>query len=232
MVLRREGICRMSLSNQGSPVTPGLRSILDSEKVNTWADFNCVKVGVVQSFNLAAQSVTVQLVQSMVIYNTPMTGSAVPANPSTPQYPLLVDVPVFVLCGGGGYISMPITAGDIAVVLFNDRDLDPWWSAGVQGAPPNTARTHSLADGIALVGLRPATNPIAGLSTTDAKIAKGATALSLDGAKAGLTNGTYSLLDVLTSIVAALTDLNGAIGSHPATANIATATTQKNSLFK
>ncbi len=159
------------MTNQGPINEPGLRSVLDGERLVAFSNLNKVQVGIIQSFNPSKQSATVQLVIQRAVYNTPMEGSLVPPDPTIYLYPLLVDVPVFVLAGGIGYIQMPILAGDPCIVLFNDRDLDPWWTNGTTGAPPNSARLHSLADGIALVGINPSTMPITQAGVPGLKIA-------------------------------------------------------------
>ena len=87
------------------------------------------------------------------------------------EYPLLTDCPVFVLQGQGAYVNMPVGAGDYCIVLFNDRSLDDWWVSGKPMAPTIT-HTHSLSDGIALVGVQPLTK-----------------LLAIDAAKFGLRGG-------------------------------------------
>jgi hypothetical protein len=186
------------MTNQGPINEPGLRSVLDAERQVAFSNLNKVQVGIIQSFNPAKQSVTVQLVIQRAVYNAPMEGSLVPPDPVIYPYPLLVDVPVFVLTGGSAYVAMPIAAGDPCVVLFNDRDLDPWWTNGTTGAPPNSARLHSLADGIALVGIRPATNPVPGIPSDGLHMAIGNASGTLRSALDALMDAEDSLLNALT----------------------------------
>jgi hypothetical protein len=47
---------------------------------------------------------------------------------------------------------MPIQEGDECLVLFNDRDMDNWYS-GSSSSGVATPRLHSFSDGIILVGL-------------------------------------------------------------------------------
>jgi len=68
------------------------------------------------------------------------------------DYPVLVNVPVFIYQGGGAYIQMPIVVGDACLLLFCDRDMDIWFQTG-QIAPPNSDRVHNINDAIALVGI-------------------------------------------------------------------------------
>jgi hypothetical protein len=157
----------------GPIVTPGLRALFDTERGSAAVNINKIQIGTIQSWTPGSQSATVQLVNQRVVFNTPQPGSQTPADPKIIPYPLLVDVPVFVLSGGTAFLGMPIAPGDPCIVLFNDRDLDPWWTTGNTGAAPNTARVHSLADGMALVGVRPSTNPIAGLPSDGQHIAMG-----------------------------------------------------------
>ena len=189
------------MTNQGPINEPGLRSVLDGERLVAFSNLNKVQVGIIQSFNPSKQSATVQLVIQRAVYNTPMEGSLVPPDPTIYVYPLLVDVPVFVLAGGIGYIQMPILAGDPCIVLFNDRDLDPWWTNGTTGAPPNSARLHSLADGIALVGIRPATKPVPGIPDDGLHMSIGNASGTLRAALDALMAAEDSLVDALKNWV-------------------------------
>ena len=181
------------MTNQGPIPQVSLRDVLNAERDSAFAAMNKVQIGTIVSYDATKQKAQVQLVNKRVVYNTPMTTSVVPPDPQLLPYPVFVDVPVFVFSGGGSFLSMPIAAGDTCLVLFNDRDLDPWCTNGTTGAAPNSTRMHSLADGIALVGLRPFSNPLAGISATDIifKHSSG-DSLTLNGTLASLAraNGT------------------------------------------
>jgi hypothetical protein len=153
------------MNNQSFLVNPDLRVILDQERDNSYSGLNCVRVGTIVSFNAEKQSVSVKLVNAGQVFNQGVVDGTIPQAPQLVQYPILQDVPAFVLFGGSAYIGMPIAEGDPCIVIFSDRDLDPWWTNGTGGAPPNSLRMHSMADGIALVGIRPAVNPVPGLPT-------------------------------------------------------------------
>lgn len=75
------------------------------------------------------------------------------------EYPLFVDVPLFILTGGGAHFLIPPKVGDWCLLCFNDRDIDNWWYSG-EVRTPASPRAHSLSDGIALVGVRPQSNPL------------------------------------------------------------------------
>ena len=127
---------------------PNLKTILDEVKAEIFSTLNCVQVGRIEKITPGEQTVEV----SIQIKRLARNGSST-------FYPVLVDVPYFILQGGGAYLDMPITPGDYCIVLFNDRNLDAWWSTANVADPP-TARKHSMSDGIAIVGLNPASAPL------------------------------------------------------------------------
>lgn len=203
----------------GSVAIPDLHTLMRFWKNNVLLELNCHQVGMITAFDATKQTASIQLASLRVI-----GGLAI-------RYPLLVDVPVFVPAGGDARLTLPVTAGDTCLVLFNDRDLDNWFSSGSGATEPNTERKHSLADGLALVGFRSLANSIPNYSSTNAELVNGTGYVSVEknggqlelAAKVGLRNAAgKSLLDVMTDIVAALTALNGKTGPSAAT-QIATA---------
>lgn len=72
----------------------------------------------------------------------------------TTNYPTIVDAPCIFLGGGGALgasLTFPIKSGDSCFVLFNDRDIDNWFS-GSDSSSPATSRLHSFSDAVVLVG--------------------------------------------------------------------------------
>jgi len=124
------------------------QSILDAQKADIFSTFHCVQIGKIEKVTAAEQTVEVTLQIKRPAADG--TSSAIP---------LLVDVPYMVLQGGGSYIDLPIAKGDYCIVLFNDRDIDTWWSTANM-ADPSSSRKHDLSDGIAIVGLNPKTKPL------------------------------------------------------------------------
>ncbi len=120
--------------------------------------------------------------------------------------------------GGAGYLTFPVAAGDVCLVLFNDRDFDTFWSTGSIDVP-NSLRTHDLSDGLAIVGFRTGANPLAGYDPAKVVLALAATKLSL-GAKVRLENGTTDLLTVLTNLITTLTGWVNTGGSTPNPATV------------
>lgn len=131
------------MNNPNEIMTPGISQLLEDQKADIFASFNCVNIGKIESVNKADQTVEIQLQIKRLA-----------ADATSTAYPVLVDCPYFVLQGGGGYIDMPIARGDCCIVLFNDRCIDDWWESGNVMDPPKN-RKHSLSDGIAIVGINP-----------------------------------------------------------------------------
>lgn len=193
-------------------VPPTLNDMLDDFKIEVFRDLNCVRPGVVQSVDLAAQSVTVKLTIKEWLDSV---------NNVSIEYPILTDVPFFVLQGGGAFLELPVTKGDPCVVLFSDRDIDNWWLSGNEGTTPNTLRKHSLSDGFALVGINPKSM---GLGLTGffrlfggphkVDVANDAQALS------ALMSSMFSNIDTL------FTDLDNLITSIKAIVTVGSSTTQ------
>ena len=126
---------------------PDLDDVLIGLKNEIFADLNCVQIGRIQKVN-SNQTVEILL----------QVKRRIPDN-KIADYPLLVDCPYFVLQGGGAYIDMPIKKGDICLVLFNDRNIDTWWSTENVAEPPDR-RKHNLSDGFALIGINSDVNPL------------------------------------------------------------------------
>ena len=116
-------------------------------------DINCMKIGQVQSFNAENQTASVEISVSRVI-NVNADGTKI-----VRKFPLLVDVPCFVLSGGGSFIEMPIANGDFCILLFSDEDLDGWIVNNE--STPESLRRHDLSDAICLVGLTNYPNSLA-----------------------------------------------------------------------
>ena len=204
------------MNNQASLASPDLRSVLDQERDNSYSGLNCCRVGTIVSFD--GRKVSVRLVDALQVFNQGMVKGAVPQDPALLQFPILQDLPVFVLFGGKAFIGMPIAAGDPCIVLFNDRDLDIWFKNGTTGAAPNSLRMHSAADGIAIVGIRPVTNPVPGLPT--------------DGVHVTFGNDQTTLLTVIQKIVAAMLQLNSVKTGGDASAQINAVTTEVDKLLQ
>jgi hypothetical protein len=179
--------------NANESMPPDLKVVLKDLKNEIFSTFNCIQIGIIEKVTPANQTVEITL----QIKRAAVDGTST-------AIPLLVDCPYFVLQGGGAYIDMPISKGDYCVVLFNDRDIDTWWSTANM-TDPNTTRKHSLSDGIALVGINPKPN-----------------ALPMDGTKTRVINPDGIELNGNTKTFVTHTELNTALQTFITALNLHT----------
>lgn len=157
-----------------------LASLLELQSKGTSRQINCHQVGEIVSFDPETQTAEVQVKMSFLL------------NGEIKEYPLLLDCPCIILAGGQGSVTFPIQAGDSCLVLFNDRDMDNWYSGG-QTMPPRTDRLHDFSDAIALVGLRNKQNQISGYFAQGTEIKYGNSTIQLEDNKVKITNGTATV---------------------------------------
>lgn len=195
----------VTLANK-TQMDPSVTDTLLSLKTDIFRNMNCVKIGQIVSFDATKKSAKIQLLFKRVLPNNTIT-----------SYPLLVDCPVFTLQGDGGAILMPITAGDQCIVLFSDRNIDAWYKNGAEAAPLN-ARSHDIADGIALVGLNSLTSSLENYESGKLKIFYGDAQIVLNGGNVSIVNATGAEIDLTAAIITIkngtttlLTVLNGLI---------------------
>ncbi len=192
----------MTLRNK-SVMDPGLTDSMQNLKLDIFRTINCVKIGRIQSFDASHKTASINLLFKRVLPNGTLA-----------SYPVLVDCPVFTLQGGGAGIQFPIEAGDEAIVLFSDRNLDAWFATGSASAPLNS-RSHDLADGIALVGLN-------SLTSTFPNYQAGKSRWFCDGAEIDLAaqivtvkNDTTTLLTLMNAFIDVLTAISTNPGGGP-----------------
>lgn len=201
-----------------SPVPPDLRAVQDALRQEIFFALNCHQVGVIEEYDPAKQMASVRIA---VLRITP--AGEVP-------YPLLTHCPVYFPSGGDAYMTFPVRKGDTCLVLFNDRDLDNWFTTG-NVVTPNSSRAHSLSDGMVLVGLRHLGNQPADVDPDAVSIWNAGTQISirndgtvkiaLDGAaKVQIENGTVSLKDAFDALFATLTAWVNTGGSTPNTTTL------------
>lgn len=196
---------------------PDLNTTLDNFKAEIFRDMNCIKIGEVQSFDKATASAQVKIkIKEWTDIDT---------NKSI-DYPVLNDVPVMILQGGGAWIEFPIKKGDPCLVFFNDRDIDIWWTSGNE-TTPNSLRRHDLSDCIALVGINPKSSALA--LTGSLGIVGGSHKMDFindNQGMADLMNTMFSKIDDLfTQISGLITDLQSLVTvGGPTTQTIGPAT--------
>lgn len=203
---------------QKTIIDPELSDVLALQKLDVFASLNCVKVGQIVSFDGAKKTAQIQ-----ILFKRELPDNTVVS------YPVLIDCPVFTLQGGGGFLQMPIAAGDQCLVLFSDRSLDDWFQNGVQAVPSST-RMHDMSDGIALVGMNPTGSNLPTYPTNKVVIGylgskfeitatgwnfigEGGAEIDLQAAIVTIKNTTTTLLTILSGLIDVLETLqvNGPI---------------------
>jgi hypothetical protein len=100
--------------------------------------------GIIESWNPTTQTASVKL--------TLREKLNINGNPSWTEIPMLVDVPLVTIRGGGYLICTAINKGDECWVWFADGCFDATWqSSGVQNQIDN--RRHDLSDGFFMPSL-------------------------------------------------------------------------------
>ncbi len=127
-----------------------MTDLLNLLKKDIMISLNCHALATVESFDATKQTVQASMNYLKSYVQTNIEGVQ---GTITPKYPLLIDVPVVILQGGGFGLTFPVQKGDTCLILFNDRQIDKWLHSG-QVVAPEGNRFHHFADGIALVGLR------------------------------------------------------------------------------
>lgn len=179
----------------------GIGELLDDFKDEIFSGLNAHAAGTIQSIDLGAGTCSIS-----INYKRRLPGGA------SKSYPLLVDCPVFVLQGGGAFIEFPVRKGDFCLVLFNDRDIDTWWTSE-NVAEPNTARRHDLSDGFALVGINSKLHP-AGLSGNVRVFGK-SYPIELENDSFKLSSLVQNLISQIGSLIGVLEGIN-TLGSSSA----------------
>lgn len=215
-----------------SPFTSdlSLADVLDKFQQTLLANFNCHHLATIQSFNSANQTVTANINYTRTVYNlqgNTKTGQVAQVLLAQQiNYPLLVDVPVFVF-GDGGLcnLTFPIKQGAQCLILFNDRSIDNWFQSGQVG-PLSSPRTHSFSDGIALIGLNSLNTSIPNYDTTHAVLRNGTTGIGVSATKVKLFNATNGSLGVaMQALLTALSSFMTACESSSDTTLQVAATT-------
>jgi len=97
-----------------NPAAPDMTLLLKEVKDDIFKNMNCHQIGVIEEFFPANQTATVRFVLKQ-IQNVSPDGTV-----TIVEHPLLKQVPVMMLYGGGSYLTMPIAPGEIktAEVIF------------------------------------------------------------------------------------------------------------------
>lgn len=122
---------------------PNLTQTIQSATVKTASELNCMRIGIVQSFN--PQDLTVEV----LIANKKVIGLNQDGTQVLRDYtPITAKV-----CYCNPYETFPINQGDECILLFSDREIESWFINGDVN-PEGYPRMHDLTDAVAIFGIR------------------------------------------------------------------------------
>jgi hypothetical protein len=189
--------------NIKSPET-NLRDVLNIIKKEVKLEMYCHAIGTIQSFDPVKQTAVVTI-NYLRTYYEKIDKSENYAK-RTENYPILLDCPVIVLCGGLAGITFPISQGDECILLFNDRSIDNWFHSG-QILPVNSPRLHSISDAIALVGVRNQKRVLSNYDTERAVLFNDKAKIAVGSEKIEISNDTKNLNTLLQQLITILVGL-------------------------
>lgn len=176
-------------------VDPELTDALIALRYDIFRSFNCVAIGSIQSFDGTKKTAKVQC----LFKRTAPNGNVF-------SLPVLADVPVFTLQGGGGYLQFPISSGDNCLLLFSDRGLDAWFKTGTEQVPFDS-RCHDLSDGIALVGVNSLVSSMDVYQSLKSRWAYAGAEIDLAMNIVTIKNATTTLLTLLNGLITVIEGL-------------------------
>lgn len=157
------GLQQTAVPNENTQV----KDLLDLQERSTLLKLNCHHVAKLTAVDTLQQIASAQIVYKKTVYKfDETTGNN---EPQLVDYPLVIDGPLIMLGGGNSALTFPVAVGDECLVLFNDRDIDNWFSSGGENAQNATGRLHSFADGFILVGVRSLPNVLVGYNADEAE---------------------------------------------------------------
>lgn len=123
------------------------------------------------------------------------------------RLPVIVNVPVQFIGGGGFRVTFPIAAGDTGMLLFSEASLDVWLSQGGE-VDPRDERRFSLADGVFLPGVRSSANALTDAPTDRMTLGlDGGIQIHIDGDSIRLGTNEDAQLDYVVLYQKLRTDL-------------------------
>lgn len=180
---------------------PDLSDVISMKIKEAVLNFNCHHLATVQSFNPTNQTITATINYSkMFLRPDAITGIY---SPVQVDYPLVVDCPVIIMQGGDCSLTFPIQKGDDCLILFNDRDIDAWFTTG-QKLPLPTNKIHSFSDALALVGIRHFQDSIEDYDTTRVVLQNGTTMVGVGPSLIKIANEVTTLKTVINGLITLL----------------------------
>ena len=210
-----------------SVANPGLKDLLNAHKTDILQSMNCHAIGTIQTVTrvettgLLVASAAVSYTKTYFVRQSDGTYKTVLGN-----YPTLVDCPIIAMGGGATMLSMPVQPGDPCLILFNDRDMNNWYSnpSATTPGPVALPSLHSFSDAIVLVGFHNKEllyDPAHALLTNGyAEVGVPTTIEGIDSGKVRIANQTYTLYNILSALITAIENITVSPGSPPGGFNV------------
>lgn len=151
------------------------------------AQMKCSEPGIVDSFNASNQTVSVQIALTELV--------RLPGGAKWKAFPVIDNVPIMFLGGGGFTVTVPLVKGDEGMLIFCDTCIDLWWAhGGVQPPvdapivqPQHERRRHDFWDCGFYPGMKSLPNMLANYSTSSLQVRSNDGTVIIDVAAAGIT---------------------------------------------
>lgn len=128
---------------------PTITGVLGSATEKMAKDFNCMRIGIIQSFNPDDSTAMV------LIANKRDLGLNVDGTNKTRDFAQIRAK----VCYCNPFETFPLTEGMECILLFSDREIESWFINGDVN-PLAYQRMHDLTDAVAIVGIRSLPNMI------------------------------------------------------------------------
>lgn len=183
----------------GGPRLP-LSALFDISRRRGSLETRVAEPGRVVAYDAATQRADVACELLTVVRGA----TQVDAQTETPLPPrILQRVPVIWPRTAAGYVTLPLVTGDTGLLVFCDRSLERWKTAGTPDAPAD-ARAHSMADGVFIPGLHADTTPITPPTSLVATVVEGPQIWLGATPTLGVVGGTPAATGALQAAVIAL----------------------------
>lgn len=138
-----------------------LRAAIDGALLHTWT----AMPGIVQKFYPERMTCDVQISVKLLqlVVNPKAVSPATITTPTWVSIPVVPDVPVVFMGGGGFSLTFEPTPGDECLLVFAARCRDGWWDVGSVQIQPEL-RHHSMSDGFCFIGPRSKPNILPSIS--------------------------------------------------------------------
>jgi len=124
-----------------------ISDVLAQLKTHIAANLNCHNIGRIIEFDKNTQTCTVELMQIKKFNERLYTPAPI------------TQVPLIIYGAQNGHITLPNPVGTIALLFFNDRNMDNFMLTGEQYVP-DTTRMHDFTDCVAITTFKTLANPL------------------------------------------------------------------------